>query len=188
MKNKEKSFTPRGSGRFSSDKRVAWNSGNSNTEIRVIDVDDKFVGIMKVADALQLAKERGLDLVEISSTVVPPICKILDYGKYKYETKKESNIKRRKQKSSAVKEIQLRQCIGAGDLSTKLRKIREFLEEDDKVKVVVRLRGREMTNKNLAINLLNKVTEEITPKTGKLDKEVVQNNNNFFIILAPNGK
>ncbi|ABD45911.1 translation initiation factor IF-3 [Neorickettsia sennetsu] len=188
MKNKEKSFTNRTPSRSNTDKRIVWSYANANNEVRVIDVNDKFMGVMKIAEALQLAKSRNLDLVEVSSAVFPPICKILDYGKYKYEAKKESNLKRRKQKSSTIKEVQLRQSIGAGDLSTKLKKIREFLQEEDKVKVVVRLRGREMTNKNLAINLLNKVVEEVGSEVGKLEKEIVQNNNNFFIILAPNAK
>ncbi|AHX11235.1 translation initiation factor IF-3 [Neorickettsia helminthoeca str. Oregon] len=188
MKSKEKGFAGRESRRASDDKRIVWRPGTVDNEVRVIDADDKFVGVMKIAAALQLAKERNLDLVEVSSTVVPPICKILDYGKYKYEIKKDTNLKRKKQKSPTIKEIQLRQCIGAGDLNTKLKKIREFLLDEDRVKVVVRLRGREMINKNLALNLLNKVITEIGSEIAKLEKEVVQNNNNFFIVLAPNAK
>lgn len=175
----------RNRGRRQDDRRV-WSAHRfAQPEIRVIGEDDKPIGIMTTAEALQLAKDRGLDLVEISSHTVPPICKILDYGKYKYDTQKEANLRRKKQKVFVLKEVQMRHNIGAGDFETKMRKVREFLADGDRVKICVRLRGREMMNRNLAINILNKVIAEVA-QVAKLEKEIVQNNNNFFTILAPN--
>ena len=166
------------------DKKIRWDSRFAQNQIKVIGSDDKIIGVMTIAEALQIAKEQKLDLVEISSNTSPPVCKILDYGKYKYDTQKEANLKRKKNKSITLKEIQLRHNIGTGDLETKLKKARQFLSENNKIKIAVRLRGREMTNKNLAINILKKVVQDLSD-VSKLEKELVQNNNNFFLIIAP---
>lgn len=156
-------------------------------DIRLIGDDGKVVGDMPYAEASRIAKERELDLVEVNAHVNPPIFKIMDYGKYKYSLQKEESLKRKTQKITAIKIIQMRQGIGEADYQTKLKKAREFIKDGDKIKCTVRLQGREMINRGLAINLLTKVGKDLQD-CAKVEKDVVQNNNNFFIILTPDAK
>ncbi len=119
------------------------------------------VGVVPVRQALQLAEEAGLDLVEISPNADPPVCKILDFGKFKYAAQKKRNEARKKQKVIEIKEIKMRPGIDDHDYDVKMRAARRFLEEGDKVKVTLRFRGREMVHQDLGAKVLDRVREEL---------------------------
>jgi len=133
--------------------------------IRLIDADGEQVGVVSVAEGIDLADEAGLDLVEISPNASPPVCKILDYGKYKYEAQKKANEARKKQKTIDVKEIKMRPGIDEHDYQVKMRSVRKFLDNGDKVKMTIRFRGREMAHQDLGVRVLDRVR-------GELDEEV----------------
>jgi translation initiation factor IF-3 len=127
----------------------------------LIDADGNMIGVVPFTDALRRAQESGLDLVEVASTSDPPVCKILDYGKLKYEIRKKANEARKKQKIIEVKEIKLRPGIDDHDFDIKMRAMRKFLEEGDKVKVTMRFRGREMVYQELGLQVLDRVKEQL---------------------------
>src|ERR671919_2033657 len=117
-------------------------------EVRLVDEEGGMVGVVRLAEALQRAEEAGMDLVEVSPNASPPVCKILDYGKFKYESQKKANAARKKQKVIDVKEIKMRPNIDDNDYNTKMRKIHEFLSDGDKVKVTLRFRGRDLAQQS----------------------------------------
>jgi translation initiation factor IF-3 len=128
-----------------------------SSSIRLIDQNGNVVGIVTVAAGIKLAGIAGLDLVEVSPTAQPPVCKILDYGKYRYEAKKKAQIARKKQKIIQIKEIKLRPTIGEHDLEIKIRNILGFLQDGDKVRITLRFRGREASHQELGVRILEKV-------------------------------
>jgi translation initiation factor IF-3 len=130
--------------------------------VRLIDADGEMVGVVSRKEALQMAQEVQLDLVVVSPNADPPVCKILDYGKLKYETQKKKNEARKKQKTIEVKEIKFRPNIDDHDYDVKMRSVRRFLEEGDKVKVTLRFRGREMAHQELGAKVLERVRDELT--------------------------
>ncbi len=130
-------------------------------QVRLIAEDGEQVGVVSIQDALARADEAGLDLVEISPNAEPPVCKILDYGKYKYEQQKKAAEARKKQKVIEVKELKFRPNIDDHDYQVKIRAARRFLEEGDKVKVTLRFRGREMAHLDLGMKVLARVREEL---------------------------
>lgn len=130
-------------------------------EVRVIGPEGENFGVMRTRDAVFKAVEFGLDLVEISPNAEPPVCKILDLGKFKYEEQKRLNAARKKQKVIEIKEIKLRPGIDDHDYDVKLRAMKKFLEEGDKVKVTLRFRGREMAHQELGMELLNRVKTDL---------------------------
>jgi translation initiation factor IF-3 len=139
-----------------------------NTEImassvRLIDADGSNVGVVPITDALHRAEVAGLDLVEIVPNSNPPVCKILDFGKFKYEEQKRKSEARKKQKVIEVKEIKMRPGIEEHDYQVKMRAIHRFLEEGDKVKVTLRFRGREMAHQEIGARVLSRVQEDLTP-------------------------
>ncbi len=144
------------------------NENITSQEIRVIDADGEMQGVMTVADGVKLALEAGLDLVEVSPNASPPVCKILDYGKYKYEQQKKASEARKKQKTVDVKEVKIRPGIEEHDYQVKLRNARRFLENGDKVKVTMRFRGREMAHQDIGMDLLKRMVEEVSD-IGKVD-------------------
>ena len=141
-------------------------------EVHLIDRDGANKGTVSIADALAAAQEAGLDLVEISPNAAPPIVKILDYGKYKYQEQKKAAEARKKQKVVEVKEIKYRPMIDDHDYDVKMRSMKRFFEEGDKVKVTLRFRGREMAHQELGARLLERVKEDVG-KIAKVDAEVV---------------
>lgn len=130
-------------------------------EIRVIDDEKKQLGVLPTAQALAIAREKGMDLVEIAPTAVPPVCRIMDYGKFLYELHKKEHEARKHQKQIQIKEIKFRPKISGHDYDFKMRHIFRFLEEGDKVKVTVMLRGREKQRPELGIQVLNKVLDNV---------------------------
>lgn len=131
-------------------------------EVRVIDPDGNQIGIIPTNKALAAANEFGLDLVEVSPNATPPVCKIMDYGRYKYEQTKKQQEAKKKQSTFQVKEIKVRPKTGEHDLMVKLGHIRKFIERKDKVKVTVMFRGREITLSEQGRELLQKIAEELT--------------------------
>ncbi|MFC2981487.1 translation initiation factor IF-3 [Roseicyclus marinus] len=130
-------------------------------EIRLIGADGENVGVVTPARALVMAEEAGLDLVEISPNAEPPVCKIMDFGKYKYETQKREAEARKKQKIIEVKEVKFRPNTDTHDYEVKMRSVTKFLQNGDKVKVTLRFRGREMAHQNLGRELLERVAADI---------------------------
>ncbi|PTR33167.1 translation initiation factor 3 (bIF-3) [Luteibacter sp. OK325] len=119
------------------------------------------MGIMETRDAIKAAEDLGMDLVEIQPNGDPPVCKIMDYGKFKFEAQKKASAAKKKQKQVEIKEVKFRPVTDEGDYQIKLRKMREFLEEGDKVKVTIRFRGREMSHQDLGQNLARRVQGDI---------------------------
>ncbi len=119
------------------------------------------VGVISKEEGLEIAYEAGLDLVEVSPNADPPVCKVLDYGKYKYEAQKKANEARKKQKIIDIKEIKMRPGIDEHDYQVKMRSVRRFLDEGDKVKMTIRFRGREMAHQELGMKVLDRVREEV---------------------------
>ncbi|HEX8033800.1 MAG TPA: translation initiation factor IF-3 [Ktedonobacterales bacterium] len=130
-------------------------------EVRLIDDEGQMIGVMSSAQALNLARERNLDLVEVSPMAVPPVCKLMDYGRFKYEQAKRENEARKHQKTVEIKEIRMTPRTDDHDLEVKVRKIEEFLAEGDKVKVSVKFRGREMAHPELGRQVLDRVATEL---------------------------
>jgi translation initiation factor IF-3 len=128
-------------------------------EVRIIDDQGEQLGVMPTAQALALAQERGLDLVEVAPTAVPPVCRILDYGQYKYELQKREREQKKKQKSQTFKEVRLGVKVDVHDLQTKARRAAQFLDHGDRVKITVRFRGREISHANLGRGLLLRTAE-----------------------------
>ncbi len=160
-----------------------------NQEIRSRDVqliDDTGAnrGITPTHEAIAIAQAAGLDLVEISPNTTPPICKILDYGKYKYQAQKKAAEARKKQKTVEVKEIKLRPGIDTHDYDVKMRSMRRFFEEGDKVKVTLRFRGREMAHQDLGYKLLDRVRED-TATIAKVELSPMSEGRQIVMILAP---
>ncbi len=139
---------------------------------------------MNLPQALELAREQELDLVEISPTAVPPVCKILDYGKYKYEQTKKERKAKKGQKIGLLKEVRFRPKIEVHDLQSKIKKVKEFIEEGSKVRIVVRFRGREIIYPELGWKILRKVAEELVGKV-VVSNEIVRNARNIALTLSP---
>ncbi len=133
----------------------------THEEIRLVGLEGEALGIVSLNEALDAAEKEGVDLVEISPTAKPPVCRVMDYGKFLYEKSKELKEQRKKQKQIQVKEIKFRPGTDEGDYQVKLRNLRRFLEGGDKTKVTLRFRGREMAHQELGLNLLNRVKTDL---------------------------
>ena len=142
------------------------------------------MGAMKTADAIAEADAQGLDLVEVSPNTDPPVCKILDYGKFKYEAQKKKNEAKKKQKIIEVKEIKLRPNIDEHDYQVKMRNVQKFLDEGDKVKVTMRFRGREMAHQELGVNVLNRVRDD-TEDVAKIEAFPKLEGRQMIMVIAP---
>ncbi len=155
-----------------------------NKTVRLIDADGVNVGVVDRETALRKADEAGLDLVEISPNADPPVCKILDIGKYKYEEQKRKNEARKKQKVIEVKEIKLRPNIDDHDYEVKMRAMKRFLEEGDKVKVTLRFRGREMAHMELGHQLLARVKADFE-ESAKVEQDPRSEGRQIVMVVAP---
>jgi len=140
--------------------------------------------VVPTRDAIAIAEEAGLDLVEVSPNTSPPVCKILDYGKYKYQAQKKAAEARKNQKIIEIKEIKMRPNIDTHDYDVKMRSIRRFFEEGDKVKVTLRFRGREMAHTELGVDLLNRVKSD-TIEVAKVESEPRLEGRQMVMVLSP---
>ncbi len=150
----------------------------------MIDDNGENLGVMYTREAIEQAAESGLDLVEVSPNVDPPVCKFLDIGRYKYEAQKKANEQRKRQKTQEIKEIKMRPNIDDHDYGTKMKKVVEFLEDGDKVKVTMRFRGREMAHGELGMAVLRRVQEE-TAELAKVEAHPRMEGRQMLMVLAP---
>ena len=152
--------------------------------VRLIDARGNMLGVVSRNEALERALEAGLDLVEIAGNADPPVCKILDYGKYKYEEQKKKNEARKKQKVIEVKEIKLRPGIDDHDYDVKMRAMKSFIEEGDKVKITMRFRGRELAHQDLGMNVLMRVRTDLD-EIAKVEQFPKMEGKQMTMVMSP---
>ena len=153
-------------------------------EIRLIGAEGENVGVVSPARAMEMAADAGLDLVEISPNANPPVCKIMDFGKFKYEQQKREAEARKKQKIIEVKEIKFRPNTDTHDYDVKMRSVFKFLENGDKVKITLRFRGREMAHQNLGRELLERVAEDVK-EVGKIENMPKMEGRQMIMMIGP---
>ena len=153
-------------------------------QVRLIDQDGEMQGVMTAREAVQRAVSVGLDLLEISPNADPPVVKILDFGKYKYEQQKKKNEARKKQKVIEIKEIKVRPNIDENDYQVKMRAMKSFIGEGDKVKVTLRFRGREMAHQEIGVRVLERIRSEMDPLT-KVEQMPRMENRQMVMVLSP---
>jgi len=153
-------------------------------QVRLIDENGEMIGVMSARDAMLRAYDVGLDLLEISPNAVPPVCKITDYGKFKYEQQKKANEARKRQKVVEIKEIKVRPNIDDHDYEVKMKQMKSFIGEGDKVKVTLRFRGREMAHQELGIKVLERIRIELG-ETIKVEQMPRLENRQMIMVLAP---
>jgi translation initiation factor IF-3 len=153
-------------------------------EVRLIDGEGENVGVVSRQRALAMADESGLDLVEVAPEARPPVCKLMDFGKYKYQTQKKANEARKKQKVIEVKEIKMRPNIDQHDYDVKMRSMSRFLDEGDKVKVTLRFRGREMAHQDLGLKVLERVRDDLE-EVSKVEQFPKMEGRQMTMVIAP---
>ncbi|WP_139345069.1 translation initiation factor IF-3 [Virgibacillus pantothenticus] len=153
-------------------------------EVRLIDANGDQLGVKSRQEALEIAQKRNLDLVLVAPNAKPPVCRIMDYGKYRFEQQKKEKEARKKQKVINVKEVRFTPGIGDHDFETKLKNARKFLEKGDKVKAAVRFRGRAITHKELGREVLDRFAEEVKD-IATVETKPKMEGRNMFIMLAP---
>ena len=164
------------------DRRV--NELITSKNVRLIDARGTMIGVVSTEDALQRAADAGLDLVEVAGNAEPPVCKILDYGKLKYETQKKEAEARKKQKVIHIKEIKMRPTIDDNDYDVKMRNVRRFLDEGDKVKVTMRFRGRELAHQELGAQVLDRVRTDLG-ELAKVESMPRMEGRQMVMVIAP---
>ena len=153
-------------------------------QVRLIDQDGEMQGVLTVREAMQRAYAVGLDLVEISPNADPPVCKILDFGKFKYEQQKKKNEAKKKQKVIEIKEIKVRPNIDENDYQVKMRAMKSFIDDGDKVKVTLRFRGREMAHQDIGVRVLERIRSEMDT-TSKVEQMPRMENRQMVMVLSP---
>jgi len=153
-------------------------------KVRVIDENGENLGVMYTKEAMEQANELGLNLVEVSPNADPPVAKYLDVGKYRYEAQKKANAARKTQKTQEIKEIKMRPNIDVHDYDVKMRSVRKFIEEGDKVKMTLRFRGREMAHQELGMDLLKRVQDD-TAEIAKIEAYPRLEGRQMLMVLAP---
>ncbi len=153
-------------------------------KVRVIDENGENIGVMYTREAIEQAASVGLDLVEVSPTADPPVCKFLDVGKFRYEAQKKANAARKTQRTQEIKEIKMRPNIDDHDYDVKMRNVHRFIEDGDKVKVTLRFRGREFSHQQLGMNLLRRVQEDVA-EVAKVEAYPRMEGRQMLMVLAP---
>jgi len=153
-------------------------------QVRVIGDEGEQLGVMDIRDAIRAAREKGLDLVEVAATADPPVCRIIDFGKFQYEAKKKANEAKKKQVTITVKEVKFRPGTDDHDYSYRMKHAREWLEEGDKVKATIWFRGREMTHRELGARILERLEKDLID-VGEVEARPRMEGNQMFIILGP---
>src|SRR5438876_1247062 len=153
-------------------------------EVRLISADGEQLGIKPLPEALHIARELDLDLVEVAAQADPPVCRIMDYGKFKYEASQREKESRRKTINVSIKEMKYRPKIGGGDFDTKTRKVAEFLGQGHKVKITIMFRGREVAHPELGKRILDRIAEQLAP-TAKIEAHPRLDGRNMTMVLAP---
>ncbi|MEN3202485.1 MAG: translation initiation factor IF-3 [Atribacterota bacterium] len=153
-------------------------------EVRLISPEGTQIGIVPLKKALQMAEEAGLDLVEVGPNANPPVCKIMDYGKFRYEKEKKAKLSRKKQKTSELKELNMRPKIDEHDYQVKLRSALRFLQDGDRVKIIVRFRGREIAFQERGQELLRRMIEDLK-EVGRVEQDIKSEGSSLTVTLAP---
>jgi len=161
-----------------------YNEFIQSPKVRVIDHEGENLGVMYTREAMEQAAEHGLDLVEVSPNADPPVAKFLDVGKYKYEAQKKANQARKTQKTQEIKEIKMRPNIDDHDYETKMKNVRKFIGEGDKVKLTLRFRGRELSHGQLGMQLLQRVAEDVQEEA-KVESYPRMEGRQMLMVLAP---
>ena len=161
-----------------------YNEFIQSDKVRVIDEEGENLGVMYTREAIAQAAEVGLDLVEVSPNADPPVCKFLDVGKFKYEAQKKANLARKSQKTQEIKEIKMRPNIDDHDFDTKMKKVFDFIEEGDKVKLTMRFRGREMSHLELGLAVLKRVAD-LTAEVAKVEAHPRTEGRQMLMVIAP---
>ncbi len=170
---------------FAISKEIQINEEIRDKEIRVVSADGEQLGVMDAKSAQAMANERGLDLVKIAPQAKPPVCKIMDYGKYKFELAKREKENRKNQKVISIKEVQLSLSIDTNDFNTKANHAIRFLKSGNKVKVMVRFRGREVNHSEMGLTLLERFAEQVK-EHGTVERQAKLEGRNMTMFLAPN--
>ncbi len=165
-------------------KRVRRNDEITTPQVRVIGASGEQVGVMSITDALARARESDLDLVEVAPNSDPPVCRVMDYGKFVFEQNKKAQSARRKQKQTHVKEIKFRPGTEEGDYQIKLRNLTRFLSVGDKTKVTLRFRGREMAHQELGVELLKRVQKDLE-EVGIVEQHPQLEGRQMIMVIAP---
>lgn len=152
--------------------------------MRLVDPDGGQLGIKPTFEALRIAEELGMDLVEVAPNADPPVCRILNYGNWKYEAAKRDRESRRRASNSSIKEMKYRPKIGGGDFGTKTRKVGEFLDQGHKVKVTIMFRGREVAHPDLGMKILDRIADDLGP-IAKIEASPKLDGRNMVMVLAP---
>jgi translation initiation factor IF-3 len=153
-------------------------------KVRVIDENGENIGVMYTKEAIEQAASLGLDLVEVSPTADPPVCKFLDVGKFRYEAQKKANVQRKTQKTQDIKEVKMRPNIDTHDYDVKMRNVHKFIGNGDKVKVTLRFRGRELSHQELGMNLLRRVQADVE-EVAKVEAYPRMEGRQMLMVLAP---
>lgn len=153
-------------------------------EVRLVDAEGEMAGVVSTSEALRMAEEAGLDLVEVSPNATPPVCKILDFGKYKYEQQKKASEARKKQKTVEVKELKFRPTIEEHDFQVKLKNARKFIGAGNKVKFSMRFRGREMAHQDLGMEVMKRMKGELID-IAKVETEARMEGRQAIMVVAP---
>jgi len=173
--------------RISQDKEMRINGEINSPEIRLVGLEGEQLGIVSLAYANSLAEEKEVDLVEIAPTAQPPVCRLMDYGKYKYRESKKRHEAKLKQKQVQVKEVKFRPGTDEGDYQIKLRNLIRFLEEGDKTKITLRFRGREMAHQEFGVRLLERIKGELEPY-GTIEQFPKMEGRQMVMVLSPKRK
>ncbi|MBN2909046.1 translation initiation factor IF-3 [Polycladomyces sp. WAk] len=153
-------------------------------EVRLIGPNGDQIGVVPLREALRMAQEANLDLVNVAPQAKPPVCRIMDYGKFRYEQSKREKEARKKQKTIQVKEVRLSPSIEEHDLQTKLRNVKKFLQSGDKVKLTIRFRGREITHQEIGLGILNRMAKEVED-LGQVERQPKLEGRQMIMILSP---
>ncbi|HTE84692.1 MAG TPA: translation initiation factor IF-3 [Dehalococcoidia bacterium] len=158
-----------------------------SSEVRLIDDQNNQLGVLSLDAALRIASEKGLDLVEVAPQASPPVCRLIDYGRYKFETIKKEKDQRRKQNVTKLKEMKLRPKVAEHDFQTKFKGLKQFLEAGEKVKVTIMFRGREMVHQDIGRRILDRVADDAKP-FAVVERAPLLEGKNLFMILAPTAR
>lgn len=172
---------------IASEKQQRVNEDITAHEVRLIGSDGQQLGIMPIADAIKQAAGEGMDLVEISPNADPPVCRVLDYGKFRYQDSKRKAAAKKKQKQMQVKEVKFRPGTDIGDYGVKLRNLMKFLENGDKAKVTLRFRGREMAHQELGLELLKRVEADLL-EYGTVEQYPKMEGRQMVMVISPKRK
>ncbi|MGV3742001.1 MAG: translation initiation factor IF-3 [Burkholderiaceae bacterium] len=172
---------------MATDKSHRINGEITVPQVRLSGVENEPLGIVSLADAFRMAEEANVDLVEIAPTAQPPVCRLMDYGKFKYQEQKKAHEAKLKQKVIQVKEIKFRPGTDEGDYNIKLRNLIKFLEEGDKTKITLRFRGREMAHQEIGMRMLEKLRQDLDPY-GQVEQFPKMEGRQMVMVLAPKKK